>query len=68
MPTVEERLAHVERDVQELKSEVQRLRPTEGWIDKITGSFKGDPDFEEILRLGQEIRRADRFESNEKLP
>ena len=62
MSTVEERLAHVEKDVAELKSEVQRLRPTEGWIDKITGSFKDDPDFEEILRLGQEIRRADRLE------
>ena len=33
-----------------------------GWIDKIAGSFKGDADFEEILGLGREIRRADRVE------
>jgi len=65
MSTVEERLAHVENDVAELKTELRRLRSAEGWIDKITGSFKDDPDFEEILRLGQEIRCADRVESNE---
>ncbi len=32
----------------------------EGWINSISGSFKDDPDFEEILRLGREIRQADR--------
>jgi hypothetical protein len=62
-PTLEERVAHVENDVAELKSKVERLRPGQGWIDKITGSFKDDPDFEEILRLGQEIRQADRENS-----
>jgi len=60
-PTLEERVTHVEEDLAQLKSQVQRLRPVQGWIDRITGSFKDDPDFEEILRLGQEIRCADRL-------
>jgi len=28
-------------------------------IEKITGSFEGDADFEEILRLGKEMRDAE---------
>ena len=63
MPTLEERMSHVEQDLAKLKSQVDRLNPKENWIDRITGSFKDDPDFEEILRLGREIRQADRLES-----
>lgn len=58
--TLEERVAHMEKDLAQLRSQVERLRPGKGWIDRITGTFKDDPEFEEILRLGQEIRRADR--------
>ena len=38
----------------------------EGWIDRITGTFKDDPDFDEILRLGREIRQADRPSSEDR--
>jgi hypothetical protein len=50
----------MEKDLARLKSQVERLQSERGWIDKITGSFKDDPDFDEILRLGREIRQADR--------
>jgi hypothetical protein len=62
-PTIEERLSHVEKDVAYLKSQVHSLRSKGNWIDQITGSFKDDPEFEEILRLGREIRRADRSDA-----
>lgn len=58
--TIEERLADVERDVSDLKSEFKGLRSKHHWIDRIVGSFKDDPEFDQILRLGREIRRADR--------
>ena len=58
--TLEQRLAHVEKDVNDLKSEVVRLRSKRDWIDQITGTFKDDPQFDEILRLGREIRQAER--------
>lgn len=58
--TIERRLSQVERDLADLKSQVKRLRPKENWIDQITGTFQDDPEFEEVLRIGREIRQADR--------
>jgi hypothetical protein len=60
--TVEQRLADLEREVAELRQQLAKAIPNvkANWIDGITGSFKDDPDFGEILRLGAEIRRADR--------
>jgi hypothetical protein len=58
--TVEQRLVEVEREVADLKSEIGRLRSKPNWIDQISGSFRDDPEFDEILRLGREIREADR--------
>jgi hypothetical protein len=58
--TIEERLADIEKNVTELKLEFSRLGAKRDWIDRIVGSFKDDPEFDEILRLGREIRRADR--------
>ena len=40
--TIEERISHVEQDLAQLKSQVDRLRPKENWIDQITGSCKGE--------------------------
>lgn len=63
MATVEERIEQLERGVlflnlsQSSKVELSAKKP--GWISKIDGSFKDDPDFQEILRLGREERQAD---------
>ena len=57
--TLEERLTQVEKELAELKSRVKTLHPKGNWIDAISGSFKDDPEFEEILRLGKAIRDAD---------
>jgi hypothetical protein len=42
-PTLEERVSHVEEDVAKLKSQVDRLRPTQDKIEQITGFAKSDP-------------------------
>lgn len=52
--TVESRLAKVERELAILKSRMPRDKSN--WIADITGTFKDDPDFEEIVRLGKELR------------
>jgi hypothetical protein len=60
--TVEERLAVLEKDVAALKQGPPASQVKPNWIEKITGSFKDDPDFAEILRLGHEFRKAERLE------
>jgi hypothetical protein len=68
-PRIEERLAALEEQVAELAKEIQRLHDENqrngktSWIEKITGSFQDDPEFEEILRLGREYRRSQTFET-----
>ena len=63
MATVEERLDRLEKEVILLKfsqsNKVDLAAKKPGWIAKIEGSFKDDPDFAEILRLGREERQAD---------
>jgi hypothetical protein len=56
--TVEERLTALEREFAALKQSL--ARPKKDWIARISGSFKDDPDFGEILRLGREFRQADK--------
>ncbi|MBM3965028.1 MAG: hypothetical protein FJ308_08150 [Planctomycetes bacterium] len=54
--SVEQRLAQLEREVAILKTKV----PSQpNWIDEITGTCKDDPDFDEIVRLGKELRDAE---------
>lgn len=54
----EERLAAVEVAVAELQKQVETLQPT-NWLQQITGSFKDEPAFEEVLAHGQAIRQGD---------
>jgi Rad3-related DNA helicase len=49
--TIEQRLAKVEQELAALKSRVKSLRaPKQKRIDAISGSFKDDPQFAEIVR------------------
>ena len=54
---VEERLAVLEAEVAALK---RTVKPNPNWFDCVAGSMKDDPEFDEVLRLGREIRQADR--------
>jgi hypothetical protein len=54
--TVEQRLAQLEREVAILKTQFPNQTK---WIAEITGICKDDPDFDEIVRLGKELRDAE---------
>jgi hypothetical protein len=56
--TVEERLSALEQELRELKQQVTVQKDQRSWIEKIAGTFKDDLDFEEIVRLGREFRKA----------
>ncbi len=60
--TVEKRLAKVERDLAILKTKIPTDRSN--WIADISGMFKDDPDFDEIVRLGKEMRDAEQPEED----
>lgn len=62
--TVEQRLTKVEQEIKLLKARSEAEGPKPGWISEVTGSFKDDPDFDEILRLGKEIRDEGRSEDD----
>ncbi len=54
--SVEQRLAQLEREVALLKTQVPS---TPNWIADITGICQDDPDFDEIVRLGKELRDSE---------
>ena len=56
----EARLERLEADVKEIKALLQAQQPQpQGW-KAVVGAFADDPVFEEILRLGNEVREKER--------
>jgi hypothetical protein len=72
--SLEQRLEAVEAAIAELKQRLapvgfpdhgsetrqQQTHPESNWLEQITGSFKDDPIFDEVLAYGREFRYADR--------
>jgi hypothetical protein len=56
--SLEERLAAAEAAIAELQKQVVISQPT-NWLQQITGSFKDEPAFEEVLTYGRAIRQGD---------
>ncbi|HEY9874202.1 MAG TPA: hypothetical protein V6D12_12240 [Candidatus Obscuribacterales bacterium] len=56
--SLEERMATVEAALAELQKQVANPQPT-NWLQQITGSFKDEPAFEEVLAYGRAIRQGD---------
>ena len=53
-----ERLAAVEEAITQLQKQVANQEAT-NWLQQITGSFKDEPAFEEVLAYGRAIRQSD---------
>jgi hypothetical protein len=56
--SLEERLAAVESAIVQLQKQVSTPQ-TSNWLQQITGSFKDEPAFEEMLAYGKAIRQGD---------
>ena len=50
------RVSVLEQEVAELKNSGVDLSD---WIERIDGTFKDDPGFDEIIELGRQIRKSD---------
>jgi hypothetical protein len=59
-PMIEQRLEAVERAVADLQRRLAVGSPPSDWLEQISGSFKDEPAFEEVLKCGRAIRQADR--------
>jgi hypothetical protein len=66
----EVRLARLEADVREMKALLQAQQPdsTKPWWESVVGTFANDPVFEEIDRLGREIREKERRKARRARP
>jgi hypothetical protein len=58
--SLESRLAAVEEAVRELQDLVKARKPAANWLERVTGSMKDEPAFEEVLAYGRALRQADR--------
>lgn len=52
---LEQRLAELEREVEDLKKKLEPPRLDKRWLETF-GTFANDPGFDEMVRLGREWR------------
>jgi hypothetical protein len=56
---IEKRVVVLEQELREIKERLGSQRETP-WYRQILGQFKDDPTFDEIIRLGRQIRESQR--------
>lgn len=57
--TIEERLTALEREVSAIKRQINLFAKKKDWIAAIEGTFADRPEYDEVIRLGKEIRDAE---------
>lgn len=55
---IDARIAQIEQEVATLKAELQLARQQRNWQETF-GMFADDPGFDEVVRLGKEIRQSE---------
>lgn len=65
---LEERLLAVEAALQEIQRRLATLPPTPHWLDAVSGSFKDNPAFEEVIALGRAFREAQPYPEDPSAP
>lgn len=58
--TLEQRMTAVEAAVSELREAMNARTPAPDWLERVIGSMKGEPAFDEVVAHGQAVRHADR--------
>jgi hypothetical protein len=58
--TLQKRVSALERQLREVRSELQELRKAahRPWWERLAGTFKNDPLFDEVVKAGQAYRRS----------
>ncbi len=58
--TLEQRMTAVEEAVRQLQEAMKAREPASDGLDRLIGSMKDEPAFDEVLAYGRAIRQADR--------
>ncbi|MDX1968179.1 MAG: hypothetical protein SFV23_13470 [Planctomycetaceae bacterium] len=58
---LESRLLTVEADIAELKRRWPPVEPRAGWLQQFIGAFDDKPEYDEIVRFGEELRQSERI-------
>ena len=58
---LEQRLTAVETAVSELQRRLASLPLAPDWVEQMSGAFKDDPAFEEVIAVGRVFRMAEPF-------
>jgi hypothetical protein len=58
--TLEERVTTLERTVRDMQEAMSGRKPAPDWLERVIGSMKDEPGFDEVLAHGKAIRQADR--------
>ena len=58
---LEQRLTALETTVSALQRQLAALLSTPDWVEQMSGAFKDDPAFEEVIALGRAFRMAEPF-------
>jgi hypothetical protein len=56
---LDQRVTALERAVSDLQRQLL-TQPAENWLEQLTGSFKDEPAFDEVVEYGRQFRWADR--------
>jgi hypothetical protein len=58
--TLDQRMTAMEEAVRELQALVKVRKPASDWLDRVIGSMKDEPAFDDVLAYGRAIRQADK--------
>jgi hypothetical protein len=58
--TLEQRMTALEIAVREMQEAMKARNLSPDWLDRVIGSMKDEPAFDEVLAYGRAIRHADR--------
>jgi hypothetical protein len=57
--TLDQRMTAMEEAVSELQELMKARRPAPDWLERVIGSMKDEPAFNDVLAYGRAIRQAD---------
>lgn len=59
--TLEQRVSDLEKAVRDLQEVLRDRKPAPDWLNRVIGSMKDEPAFDEVLAYGRAMRQADRL-------